>query len=189
MVIMLISSLGMVEASNSCEAPFVVSIIANTIALLGILVTYCKFRRETFISTITKERLDFIKEWRECAVQFCTLLSSNAEKGQTEASTFPLEYYYYKLLLLCNSTKPDAYMDIAVVELVKQMYSERHNVSDESLKRFIALMQVNIELEWNGATAESGKGKLSDDEKENMKLDCYKYYLEYINGNDKNEEI
>lgn len=53
----------------------VVSLVTSIVALIGTFVTYWKFRRQLFTDTITKERLNFIKDWRECAACFCGLLA------------------------------------------------------------------------------------------------------------------
>ena len=47
-------------------------------------------------------------------------------------------------------------------------------------KRFVALMQANIAIEWHGITAESRKGHLSDEHKEDLRQEHYKDYLESV---------
>lgn len=76
-------------------AATIVSLVASLVALIGTFVTYWKFKRQQFTDTITKERLNFIKDWRECATCFCgllTLKNKYTEIGSFEGHT--LEYYY-----------------------------------------------------------------------------------------------
>ena len=68
-----------------------------------------------------------------------------------------MEYYYYKLLLMCNFTRAESYMDIEVVNLLNQLYRDKGKVSGVQLKEFVALMQANIFLEWKGTGRESQK--------------------------------
>lgn len=150
----------------------VVSLVTSIVALIGTFVTYWKFRRQLFTDTITKERLNFIKDWRECAACFCGLLALKNESFKVdEFEGHKLEYYYYKLLLMCNFTRAESYMDIEVVNLLNQLYRDKGKVSDAQLKKFVALMQANIFLEWKGTGRESQKGQLSEEEKGNLRFD------------------
>lgn len=101
----------------------------------GTFVTYWKFRRQLFTDTITKERLNFIKDWRECAACFCGLLALKNESFKVdEFEGHKLEYYYYKLLLMCNSTKPESYVDIEVVKQLNLLYQAKGKVSNEQFE-------------------------------------------------------
>lgn len=165
------------------NATVVAAFVSSIFTLCGGLFAYWKFRRQQFTDTITKERLNFIKEWRECAAHFCTLLSPEIYKYENAYEQYPLEYYFYKLLLLCDSTKSNSYMDIDVVNQVTHLYEERNHVNKDELYRFLALMQANISLEWKGATKESSKGNISEDEKEQIRQECYCSYLDWVNHN------
>ena len=161
-------------------AATIVSLVASLVALIGTFVTYWKFKRQQFTDTITKERLNFIKDWRECATCFCgllTLKNKYTEIGSFEGHT--LEYYYYKLLLMCNFTRAESYMDIEVVNLLNQLYRDKGKVSDVQLKKFVALMQANIFLEWKGTGRESQKGQLSEEEKGNLRFDSFENYKKW----------
>lgn len=152
-------------------------------AVVSAIVSYWTFKRQQFNDTITKERLNFIKDWRECATCFCVLLKKKKLKESTDFdnSTWqPLEYYYYKLLLMCNSTRPESYVDIEVVNLLNQLYQDKGKVSDEQLEKFVALMQANISLEWKGTNLESRKGQLSEGEKEEIRMKCFSDYKRSI---------
>ena len=81
---------------------------------------------------------------------------------------------------MCNPTKPDAYMDKEVVEMLTHLYKNKINLEEKEIENFIALMQANISLEWIGTSSESRKGTLSDNEKESIRLKCYKDYKEYV---------
>lgn len=48
-------------------------------AVVSAIVSYWIFKRQQFNDTITKERLNFIKDWRECAACFCGLLALKNE--------------------------------------------------------------------------------------------------------------
>ena len=67
-------------------AATIVSLVASLVALIGTFVTYWKFKRQQFTDTITKERLNFIKDWRECATCFCGLLT--LKNKYTEIGSF-----------------------------------------------------------------------------------------------------
>jgi len=154
------------------------SIISGGIAVVVSVIVSCwTVSRKQFADTITKERLNFIKEWRECTTYFCLKLKG-ANKSVPDEKT--LDYYYYKLLLMCNPTKPDAYMDKEVVEMLTHLYKNKINLEEKEIENFIALMQANISLEWIGTSSESRKGTLSDNEKESIRLKCYKDYKEYV---------
>ena len=86
------------------------------------------------------------------------------EIGSFEGHT--LEYYYYKLLLMCNFTRAESYMDIEVVNLLNQLYRDKGKVSDAQLKKFVALMQANISpsfdsLLWSFCTSNEQSSMLS----------------------------
>lgn len=160
----------------------VVSLVASIVALIGTFVTYWKFRRQQFNDTITKERLNFIKDWRECAACFCGLLALKNESFKVdEFEGHKLEYYYYKLLLMCNSTKPESYVDIEVVKQLNLLYQAKGKVRNEQLEKFVALMQANLAIEWKGTNLESRKGQLSEKEKEKLRLDSFECYKKWEN--------
>ena len=66
------------ETTNNTAT--IVSFITSIVALIGTIVTYLTFRHKLFTDTITKERLNFIKDWRESATCFCVLLTLKNEK-------------------------------------------------------------------------------------------------------------
>lgn len=149
-------------------------------AIVSAIVSYWIFKRQQFNDTITKERLNFIKDWRECAACFCGLLALKNESFEVdEFEGHKLEYYYYKLLLMCNSTKPESYVDIEVVKQLNLLYQAKGKVSDAQLKKFVALMQANIFLEWKGTGRESQKGQLSEEEKGNLRFDSFENYKKW----------
>lgn len=163
-------------------------IIGNiTSGIIGVvvsaIVSYCIFKRQQFNDTITKERLNFIKDWRECAACFCGLLALKNESFKVdEFEGHKLEYYYYKLLLMCNSTKPESYVDIEVVKQLNQLYQAKGKVSNEQFEKFVALMQANLAIEWKGTNLESRKGQLPEKEKEKLRLDSFECYKKWENG-------
>ena len=147
-------------------------------AVVSAIVSYWIFKRQQFNDTITKERLNFIKDWRECAACFCGLLALKNESFKVdEFEGHKLEYYYYKLLLMCNSTKPESYVDIEVVKQLNLLYQAKGKVSNEQFDKIVALMQANLAIEWKGTNLESRKGQLSEKEKENLRMNVYKDYL------------
>lgn len=151
------------ETTNNTAT--IVSFITSIVALIGTIVTYLTFRHKLFTDTITKERLNFIKDWRESATCFCVLLTLKNENKQCKNNVIdghPLEYYYYKLLLMCNSNKQESYVDIEIVNLLNKLYKDKDKVSDEQIRTFVDLMQANIAIEWKGTNLESLKGNLSD---------------------------
>ena len=77
----------------------------------------------------------------------------------------------------CNSTKPESYVDIEVVKQLNQLYQAKGKVSNEQFEKFVALMQANLAIEWKGTNLESRKGQLSEKEKENLRMNVYKDYL------------
>lgn len=150
------------ETTNNTAT--IVSFITSIVALIGTIVTYLTFRHKLFTDTITKERLNFIKDWRESATCFCVLLTLKNENKQCKNNIIdghPLEYYYYKLLLMCNSNKQESYVDIEIVNLLNKLYKGKDKVSDEQIRTFVDLMQANIAIEWKGTNLESLKGNLS----------------------------
>ena len=102
------------EWGTSDDINSLVALITSVLTFLGVIVTYWQFRRKQFTDTITKERLNFIKEWRECATCLCILLSGCSLNQDDKLTKQPVGYYYYKLLLMCNSNKIDAYVDNCV---------------------------------------------------------------------------
>ena len=77
--------------------------------VVSVIVSYCIFKRQQFNDTITKERLTFIKDWTEWAACFCGLLALKNESFKVdEFEGHKLEYYYYILVLLRISIKPDS---------------------------------------------------------------------------------
>lgn len=78
---------------------------------------------------------------------------------------------------MCNSTKPESYVDIEVVKQLNQLYQAKGKVSNEQFEKFVALMQANLAIEWKGTNLESRKGQLSEKEKENLRMNVYKDYL------------
>lgn len=162
----------------------IVALITSFLTFLGILLAYWQFRRKQFTDTITKERLNFIKEWRDCAICLCTLLSGNSLNQDNKSTGQPLDYFYYKLLLMCNSNKKDAYVDNSVVKMLKKLredYKNKQRVDETELDDFVALMQANIEIEWKGTELESRKGKLTAEQKESLRKECYFAYEGYLN--------
>ena len=71
---------------------------------------------------------------------------------------------------MCNFTRAESYMDIEVVNLLNQLYRDKGKVSDVQLKKFVALMQANIFLEWKATGRESQEGQLSEEEKGEFKI-------------------
>ena len=53
-------------------------------AVVSAIVSYWIFKRQQFNDTITKERLNFIKDWRECAACFCGLLALKNESFEVD---------------------------------------------------------------------------------------------------------
>ena len=80
---------------------------------------------------------------------------------------------------MCNSTKPESYVDIEVVKQLNLLYQAKGKVSDAQLKKFVALMQANIFLEWKGTGRESQKGQLSEEEKGNLRFDSFENYKKW----------
>lgn len=78
---------------------------------------------------------------------------------------------------MCNSTKPESYVDIEVVKQLNLLYQAKGKVSNEQFEKFVALMQANLAIEWKGTNLESRKGQLSEKEKENLRMNVYKDYL------------
>ena len=78
---------------------------------------------------------------------------------------------------MCNSTKPESYVDIEVVKQLNLLYQAKGKVRNEQLEKFVALMQANLAIEWKGTNLESRKGQLSEKEKENLRMNVYKDYL------------
>ena len=83
---------------------------------------------------------------------------------------------------MCNSTKPESYVDIEVVKQLNLLYQDKGKVSNEQLEKFVALMQANIAIEWKGTNLESRKGQLSEKEKEKLRLDNFECYKKGENG-------
>lgn len=186
------------------DSTLVSSIVALLGVLIGAFVTYWSTKRKHFSDLITKERLDFIKEWRECSARFCELLTIDNLQSSKEVEESPenkvhtcdnsIEYYYYKLILMCNSTKPESYIDQEVIAILELLYNQHQELlkatsSDKediksklclAQKQFLALMQATIAIEWHGVTVESRIGMLSDDQKEDLRQEHYKNYLEYV---------
>lgn len=163
----------------------VVALVTSLVTFLGVLIAYWQFRRKQFTDTITKERLNFIKVWRESAICFCVLISGNSlnqeDGGLAKRS---VDYYYYKLLLMCNSNKKDAYVDRCVVKMLKKLYEDYKNkqrVDEKELDDFVALMQANIAIEWKGTELESRKGRLTIEQKDNIRKECFFAYEGYLN--------
>lgn len=166
-----------------------VALITSLLTFLGVVVTYWQFRRKQFTDTITKERLNFIKEWRECATCLCTLLSGCSLNQDDKLTKQPIGYYYYKLLLMCNSNKIDAYVDNCVVGMLKKLYADYNNnkqIDENELDDFVALMQANIAIEWKGTELESLKGRLSTEQKENIRQEYFFAYQGYLSRKNNN---
>lgn len=83
---------------------------------------------------------------------------------------------------MCNSTKPESYVDIEVVKQLNLLYQAKGKVRNEQLEKFVALMQANIAIEWKGTNLESRKGQLSEKEKEKLRLDSFECYKKWENG-------
>ena len=178
--------------ADSDDAKSYISLIASAVALIGTFVNYWSNKRKQFSDLVTSERLQFVKEWRECSAKFCELLG-DCEKKENEDK---IDYYYYKLVFMCNPTKPESYIDKDLVGLLEQIYILYQELKNDTCeekdkkkqqlkliqKRFVALMQANIAIEWHGITAESRKGKLSDEQKEDLRMEHYKNYLEFVKG-------
>ena len=168
-----------------------IGIITAVVALIGTIVNYWSFKRKQYSNLVTAERLRFVKDWRECSARFCELLIEPKECTHREGQKNSIEYYYYKLVFMCNPTKPESYVDIEVVSLLEQLYvlyeeihkndcKEKEKKEQELMqkkKQFVALIQTNIAIEWQGITAESRKGKLSEEQKEDIRQEHYMYYL------------
>ena len=195
LVILLISTFVWAASSSqadSDDAKSYISLIASAVALIGTFVNYWSNKRKQFSDLVTSERLQFVKEWRECSAKFCELLG-DCEKKENEDK---IDYYYYKLVFMCNPTKPESYIDKDLVGLLEQIYILYQELKNDTCeekdkkkqqlkliqKRFVALMQANIAIEWHGITAESRKGKLSDEQKEDLRMEHYKNYLEFVKG-------
>ena len=193
LVILLISTFVWAARSSqadSDDAKSYLSLIASAVALIGTIVNYWSIKRKQFSHLVTSERLQFVKEWRECSARFCELLGDCGKKKNKDK----IDYYYYKMIFMCNPTKPEAYIDKELVGLLEQiyiLYQELNNNTCEEKdkkkqqlklmqKRFVALMQANIAIEWHGITAESRKGHLSDEHKEDLRQEHYKDYLESV---------
>ena len=188
-ILLFVISIHVLAASNNSNettnnTAITVSIVTSTVALIGTIINYLTFKRKQFTDMITKARLNFIKDWRESATCFCVLLTLKNENKQCKNNVIdghPLEYYYYKLLLMCNSNKQEPYVDIEIVNLLNKLYKDKDKVSDEQIRTFVALMQANITIEWKGMNLESLKGQLSSKDKEYLRINIYKDYLKRKN--------
>lgn len=141
--------------ADSDDAKSYLSLIASAVALIGTIVNYWSIKRKQFSGLVTSERLRFIKEWRECSAKFCELLGDCGKKKNKDK----IDYYYYKMIFMCNPTKPEAYIDKELVGLLEQLYILYQELNDNTCeekdkkkqqlklmqKRFVALMQANID--------------------------------------------
>lgn len=101
-----------------------------------------------------------------------------------------LTHYYYALLFSFNPTKSSGYWDRTITHQLKDLYENKDKADSEyfqnNLKVFISCMQANLNLEWHGIHNESVKGKLSNEEKDELRYSFYREYREYT-SNIKNE--
>ena len=70
LVILLISTFVWAARSSqadSDDAKSYLSLIASAVALIGTIVNYWSIKRKQFSHLVTSERLQFVKEWRECS--------------------------------------------------------------------------------------------------------------------------
>lgn len=210
-IILALTSFSSVWAASSSQYSAVLdtttvsSLSAFLGAIIGAFFSYRSTRRRQFTDTVTLARLEFIKEWRECSVRFCEKLLQTIDNTQSSRdgnqrflnNVDSIEYYYNKLLFMCNPTKPESYIDKVFVDMLKQLYTLhldlckkecKERVKKEQdllqiLRRLVAMIQANLALEWHGVLAESQKGNLSDNQKEKLRQDYYKNYLEYVKKN------
>ena len=113
---------------------------------------------------------------------FLTCASSNSP-SKAECDGKSLEYYYYHLKLMLNPTKPDAYWEEEIIDLLTEIKNNSHKLVDKkTIMKLTLLLQADLDLEWHGMMEEGKKGVLKHGRKEKLKYEFYMNYKRYADG-------
>lgn len=150
-----------------------VSTIVSTI--LSVLV-YIQNNQKHYSTTISKERMEWVKETRKTAVDFLAI----CEKCDTLDEKNSMEYYKLKNLLLLNLNSAEKYTNDGIIRNA----IENRDFADikAALPQIRTAFASIFKSEWDKAKLESGRGKYYVIWLDKRNRDLKKYYLDNQNN-------
>jgi hypothetical protein len=156
-----------------------IGIILTTItACITIIVTSKTARKEMFIGVVTTARKEYIQQIRTCAAEFCWAAGLRTNNQTSSLPPQALEKLGYQLKLMMNPASYSGWWDDVAVDLIDKIIN---TPTVDDVKKFVALMQSWLALEWTGMMNESKKGNLSNSKKEKLRNKYWEEYNDYKN--------
>ena len=168
--------------NTSCSSSDLASSILYGLiaAVISAIISLITLRATRFNDSVTKARSSYIEEFRQMAADFLTSVTEGEEPkdcNQTSNSGYdekPARYYYYRLLLMLNPTKPGSYWENDMIERVTKLITgSSHKITDKEVRDLVALLQSDLDLEWHGMMEEGKRGKLSESDKDKLRMENY----------------
>ena len=171
---------GVNNASGSSSA-LVSSILYGLVAaVVSAIISLITLRSTRFNDSVTKARSSYIEEFRQMAAAFLTSVTED-EDSKCCHDEKPARYYYYRLLLMLNPTKPGSYWEKDIIErMTKLATNPSHKITDKEVRDLVALLQSDLDLEWHGMMEEGKRGKLSESDKDKLRMENYLNFKKYI---------
>ena len=173
----------------SCSSSDLVSSILYGLiaAVISAIISLVTLRATRFNDSVTKARSSYIAEFRQMAAAFLTSVTVDDESKEGNQTSKcghdekPARYYYYRLLLMLNPTKPGSYWDNDIIErMTKLVANHSHKITDKEVRDLAALLQSDLDLEWHGMMEEGKRGKLSETDKDKLRMEYYLNFKKYI---------
>lgn len=156
---------------------------------ISAVISLVVLRANRFNDSVTKARSSYIEEFRQMAAAFLTSVTEDEEpkdsnieeKYKCRHDEKPARYYYYRLLLMLNPTKPGSYWENDMIERMTNLVTDpSHKITDKEVRDLVALLQSDLDLEWHGMMEEGKRGKLSESDKDKLRKEYYLNFKKYI---------
>jgi heme exporter protein D len=160
------------------SSAFVGSSLAFVGSIIALIVGIIHSKKTTFIDTVTIARKDYIDKLRESVAEFCAIANAkDNDKDKLIASSL-------KLKLMMNPAGFIGWWDDDAVTLIDEIVEQKQKQApelDNTINKFVALMQSWLALEWHGRMNEGKLGILKNSEKDALRKKFYLEYQKYIN--------
>lgn len=170
--------------SNDLVSSILYGLVA---AVISAIISLIALRATRFNDSVTKARSSYIEEFRQMAAAFLTSVIEDEEPkdsnqtSECEHDEKPARYYYYRLLLMLNPTKPGSYWENDMIERMTNLVTDpSHKITDKEVRDLVALLQSDLDLEWHGMMEEGKRGKLSESDKDKLRMEYYLNFKKYI---------
>lgn len=160
---------------NEVAAALISLAVSTIVSMILSILVYIQNNHKHYSTTISKERMEWVKETRKTAADFLAI----CEKCDTLDEKNSMEYYKLKNLLLLNLNSAEKYTNDGII---------RNAIEDRDFSEVkAALPQIRtafasiFKSEWDKAKLESGRSKYYVFWLDKRNDDLKKYYSENKN--------